>query len=52
MHDWIQLSVSVNAATNQIQGVNGLTYDPNGNELYGGVTYDAENRIAGTPGLQ
>src|ERR1700685_3478684 len=41
-----QLSVVVSATTNQIQGVYGLSYDNNGNELYGGVTYDAENRIA------
>jgi len=46
------LSVVVNAATNQIQGVSGLSYDFNGNELYGGVAYDAENRLLSAPGVQ
>jgi RHS repeat-associated protein len=46
------LSVNVNPATNQIQGVYGLSYDANGNEYYGGVNYDAENRIVTAPGLQ
>ena len=38
------LSVSVNAANNQIQGVSGLSYDANGNQNVG--TYDAENRLS------
>ena len=37
------LSVSVNPANNQIQGVSGLSYDANGNQNAG--TYDAENRL-------
>ncbi len=40
------------ATTNQIQGVSGLSYDNNGNELYGGVAYDAENRVLTAPGVQ
>jgi len=40
------------ATTNQIQGVFGLNYDNNGNELYGGVAYDAENRILTAPGVE
>ncbi len=46
------MSISVNAANNQIQGI-GLTYDANGNtttNFNGGVantlTYDAENRVS------
>ena len=46
------LSISVGATTNQIQGVSGLSYDNNGNELYGGVAYDAENRVLTAPGVQ
>jgi hypothetical protein len=46
------LSIAVNPATNQIQGVQNLSYDLNGNELYGGVTYDSENRIVTAPGVQ
>jgi YD repeat-containing protein len=46
------LSVVVSPADNQIQGVYGLSYDANGNQVYGGVTYDPENRIAAAPGLQ
>ncbi len=46
------LSISVNAATNQIQGVSGLSYDANGNQLYGGVAFDSENRIVTAPGVQ
>ena len=38
------LSVSVNPANNQIQGVSGLSYDANGNQNVG--TYDAENRLS------
>ncbi len=47
-----QLSILVSATTNQIQGVSGLSYDNNGNELYGGVAYDAENRVLTAPGVQ
>ena len=46
------LSISVSATTNQIQGVFGLSYDNNGNELYGGVAYDAENRLLSAPGVE
>ena len=47
------LSVSVNAANNQIQGVSGLSYDANGNASNApGMVYDAENRLIGTTGLQ
>jgi hypothetical protein len=46
------LSISVSATTNQIQGVFGLSYDNNGNELHGGVAYDAENRLLSAPGVQ
>ena len=46
------LSISVGATTNQIQGVSGLSYDNNGNELYGGVAYDAENRVLTAPGVE
>lgn len=45
------LSVTVNPANNQIQGVSGLTYDANGNTSIGGsgsyMSFDAENRLAG-----
>jgi hypothetical protein len=37
----------VNPANNQIQGVSGLSYDANGNELTSGVTYDVENHLNG-----
>jgi len=47
-----QLSILVSATTNQIQGVSGLSYDFNGNELYGGVAYDGENRLLSAPGVQ
>jgi hypothetical protein len=47
-----QLSVLAKPVNNQIQQVSGLTYDANGNEYYGGLTYDAENRVATVPGLQ
>ena len=39
------LSVTVNPANNQIQGVSGLSYDANGNTVSSGITYDAENRM-------
>ncbi len=47
------MSISVNTANNQIQGVYGVNYDANGNTTanYNGglsntVTYDAENRVS------
>jgi RHS repeat-associated protein len=47
------MSISVNTANNQIQGVDGLGYDANGNtttNFNGGVSntliYDAENRVS------
>ena len=42
------LSVTVNPANNQIQGVSGYTYDANGNMSLstGTLAYDAENRIS------
>jgi RHS repeat-associated protein len=43
------LSVSVNPASNQIQGVSGLSYDADGNQNVG--TYDAENRLSSAQGL-
>ncbi len=46
------LSVSVNPSNNEIQGVSGLSYDPNGNASTSGMTYDAENRLATAGGLQ
>jgi RHS repeat-associated protein len=46
------LSVSVNPANNQIQGVSGWSYDANGNASTSGMTYDAENRLATAGGLQ
>ena len=46
------LSVSVNPASNQIQGVSGLTYDANGNASTSGMTFDADNRLATSGGLQ
>jgi RHS repeat-associated protein len=44
------LSVTVNPANNQIQGVSGLSYDANGNQNAG--SYDAENRLTGAGGIQ
>jgi RHS repeat-associated protein len=44
------LSISVNPANNQIQGVSGLSYDANGNQNVG--TYDAENRLTAAGTLQ
>ena len=42
------LSVTVNPANNQIQGVSGLSYDANGNQsVASGGGYDAENRFVG-----
>ncbi len=43
------LSQAVNAATNQIVG---QSYDANGNQTSGGYSYDAENRLATSTGLQ
>jgi RHS repeat-associated protein len=45
------LSVSVNPANNQIQGVSGLTYDANGNQSQSVGAYDAENRLVGGVGI-
>jgi RHS repeat-associated protein len=42
-----QLSIGVNPANNLVVG---HTYDNNGNDSYGGVGYDAENRINSLPG--
>jgi len=42
------LSISVNQATNQIEGVSGVTYDMNGNQSVG--TYDVENRLVSVEG--
>ncbi len=44
--------MSVNPSNNEIQGVSGLSYDPNGNASTSGMTYDAENRLATAGGLQ
>jgi YD repeat-containing protein len=43
------LSQAVNPATNQLVNV---TYDADGNQLYGLYSYDAENRLALAPGIQ
>ena len=42
------LSISVNQANNQIEGVNGVSYDMNGNQSVG--TYDVENRLISVEG--
>ena len=47
-----QLSIAVSAATNQIMQVQNLTYDNNGNEIYGVMSYDAENRLLTAPGVE
>jgi RHS repeat-associated protein len=44
-----QLSIGVNPTNNQVVG---HTYDNNGNDSYGSVSYDAENRINFVPGYQ
>jgi RHS repeat-associated protein len=41
------LSISVNQANNQIQGVSGLSYDANGNQITSGISYDVENHLIG-----
>ena len=47
------LSVTVNPANNQIQGVSGVSYDANGNQsVPSGGGYDAENRFIGLNGSQ
>jgi RHS repeat-associated protein len=47
------LSISVNSANNQIQGVTQLSYDANGNtSTSSSMMYDAENRLIAAGGLQ
>lgn len=44
------LSITVNPANNQIQGVYGISYDANGNQNVG--AYDPENRLINAGGVQ
>jgi RHS repeat-associated protein len=44
-----QLSIGVNPANNEVVG---HPYDANGNDTYGSVYYDAENRVVSAPGVQ